>query len=140
MTTTMAIAALALAMLLGVMLFFSLLVAPLVFRCLEARQAGRLIRAMFPWYYAVLSALSLIAAVILAPARPWLAMVAALVLAGAIFARQWLMPRINAASDASQSGDTSARARFGRLHGASVAVNGVQMLLVVFLLIAVTAL
>jgi len=140
MTATIATAGVALAMMLGVMLFFSFVVAPLVFRCLEATEAGRLIRAVFPWYYAVLIALSLIAAIILAPARPWLAMVTALVLAGAIFARQWLMPRINAASDASQSGDTGARARFGRLHGASVVINGAQMLLVVFVLIAVTAL
>ncbi len=138
MTGILETATVALAMLLGVMLFFSFVVAPQVFRQLEAAEAGRVIRALFPWYYAVVIALSLIATIALAPARPLVAGFVGLVLASALFARQWLMHRINAASDASQRGDSAARRRFGRLHGWSVVINLIQMVLVAVALVWVT--
>jgi hypothetical protein len=36
---------------LGAMLFFYFVTAPLIFGKLPSRQAGLLIRAVFPWYY-----------------------------------------------------------------------------------------
>ena len=46
----------------GSMLFFSCVVAPLVFIELDAAAASRFIRRLFPWYYAVVGALALIGA------------------------------------------------------------------------------
>jgi hypothetical protein len=46
----------------------------------------------------------------------------------AVFARQVLMPRINAARDLQLQGNAEAKRRFGRLHGISVALNFVQLI------------
>ena len=56
----------AVASLFGSMLFFSCIVAPLVFVELEAATAGRFIRRLFPWYYAVVGGLALLSAVCMA--------------------------------------------------------------------------
>ena len=42
----------------GSMLFFSFVMAPLIFIKLEIREAGKFVRAVFPWYYLVVIALS----------------------------------------------------------------------------------
>ena len=51
-------------MLLGAMLFFPSVVAPVVFTSLPEAQAGAFLRSMFPRYYAFMIALSLIAALL----------------------------------------------------------------------------
>ena len=120
---------------LGAMLFFSACVAPLVFLRLQPEIAGRFIRALFPWYYGfgvIGSGLSALLCADTAPTAAGLAFASALVF---LFARQVLMPAINAARDASMA-DAAAARRFDRLHRASVAVNIVQ---VVLLLSAFTA-
>lgn len=119
---------LAATLLLGGMAFFAAVVAPAVFRVLDAHGAGRFLRALFPRYYAWGLALSLLG---LAPAL--YAGSAAAILLGAVallflFARQWLMPRINASRDAGLAGDIAAMTRFRSLHRLSVAVNAAQML------------
>lgn len=129
------IALLALALLAGSMAFFSFVVAPLVFARLEPATAGRFIRELFPWYYAVVIGLSLVAAAALAPLLPVAALACGVVLIAGVFARQWLMPAINASSDRIR-GNPAARARFRRLHGLSVAINAVQLLLVFAALVA----
>ena len=48
--------------LLGAMLFFPSVVAPVVFTSLPEAQAGAFLRSMFPRYYAFMIALSLISA------------------------------------------------------------------------------
>lgn len=45
-----------------------------------------------------------------------------------LFARQWLLPRINASRDAGLVGDVAAMTRFRSLHRLGMAVNAVQML------------
>lgn len=120
------------ALLLGGMVSFSFFFAPMVFHALPKEQAGSLIGQVFPVYYwsgFVLSA----AALLLGGGRVdriALAAVAALFLAG-IFG---FLPRIEALRDLANAGDAAAKAAFGRWHGASMAVNLVQMIavLVVF--------
>ena len=44
---------------LGTMIFFSFVMAPLIFTKLEGEVAGKFIRIVFPWYYLFLGILSL---------------------------------------------------------------------------------
>ncbi|SDE36389.1 DUF4149 domain-containing protein [Belnapia rosea] len=123
-----ALSLLSLALLLGGMVFFAAVVAPLVFTRLPADQAGRFIRQLFPVYYLWLIATAGLAALALAPARPADALAMALVAALTLWLRQGLMPRINRLSDAAQAGDAAARPRFDRAHRLSVLLNLAQML------------
>ncbi len=123
------------AALLGSMLFFPVVVAPMVFRTLPAEQAGGFLRAMFPRYYAwgtALSGVALVVAIQLA-FLPFLLL--SLVVIGFVFSLGVLVPGINAARDemTSGGGEPAAR-RFRRLHGLSVVVNLVQIALLVALL------
>jgi hypothetical protein len=122
------LAALAAALLVGGMLFFAAMVAPMVFKVLDEATAGRFIRRLFPVYYLGMCAFAGVAAVAAAFARPVDAAVLALVALGFVYARQVLMPRINAMRDRALAGEAAADSRFQRLHGLSVWINGAQFL------------
>ena len=49
------------ALLFGSMVFFSAVMAPLVFTKLDAETAGRFIRQVFPWYYLTVITLAAVA-------------------------------------------------------------------------------
>jgi hypothetical protein len=129
------LALLAAAALFGGMLLFSFGVAPLVFRSFPAEEAGRVIRLAFSWYYLFVIATSALAAVLLLAATN---LPSALAMTGTaligLFARQVLMPRINAARERRAAGDGAAARRFGRLHGFSVLLNFVQLALAAYVL------
>jgi hypothetical protein len=116
--------------LLGAMLFFSGVMAPLIFTKLDADVAGRFIRQVFPWYYVTIIALGSLAALAVVFFRPADALVLAGVALAGIIARQHLMPRINRARDAVLAGDSAAERRFSRLHRVSVWINAVQIITV----------
>lgn len=118
----------ALSLLLGAMVFFSGVMAPLIFTKLHADEAGRFIRQVFPWYYLTVIILSGLAAFALLLFRPWDASALAGIAVTGVLARQVLMPRINRARDASLAGDTAARPRFSRLHRLSVWINTLQII------------
>lgn len=126
------IAGLALALAFGGMTFFSAVMAPLVFTKLPFETAGGFIRQVFPWYYLTIGVVAVLAAAasLLAGAE-LVALMAALVAVGFWFARQVLMPRINAARDA------GADKTFNRLHRFSVLINGAQWLLLAAALVLV---
>ena len=115
--------------LVGSMLFFGIVVAPIVFRALPTDAAGDFLRALFPNYYLWGIALAVIAAAI-AAVSDW-ASSALCVLIAVMFgcARQWLMPKINLSRDAALGGDRTASVRFDKLHRLSVLINGLQLLL-----------
>jgi len=116
-----ALAVLLAATLFGGMALYSFGFAPFVFSALPAEQAGGLIRRAFPWYYLFVVGGALAAAVpFWALDRPAAAALAATAASG-LYARQVLMPAINAARDAGAS------RRFARLHGVSVAINFAQL-------------
>jgi hypothetical protein len=128
-------ALLATATLFGGMVLFSFGVAPLVFRFFPAEEAGRVIRLAFPWYYAFVIACSALGAILLlvegdARSTALLAIAAGI----GIFARQILMPQINAARAGRASGDAAAARRFGWLHGIFVLLNLVQLVLTAWVL------
>jgi len=109
------------ATLFGGMVVYSFGFAAFVFSALPADQAGTLLRRAFPHYYLFVVGASLAAALLFLP----LDGTAAWVLAGsavlAVYARQDLMGRINAARDAGE------KRRFAWLHGWSVVINFVQL-------------
>ena len=122
--------AITVATLFGSMAFFSCVVAPLVFIELDAATAGRFIRRLFPWYYAVIATLSLIATLSFAATLPVDAITMGLVFIGACVSREILMPRINRQSGAVAQGDISVQGSFDRLHRISVIINAAQMIAV----------
>ena len=118
--------------LIGSMLFFAVTVAPTVFRALPAEDGGKFLRRFFPQYYLwgiALGILCTLAALLSASAIA--AGLCALVTALFVYARQWLMPRINRARDRELDGDSAAGDAFKRLHLQSVLVNVVQLLLLI---------
>ena len=116
------------AALFGAMLFFSFIMAPLIFIKLDEAVAGRFIRAVFPWYYLVLLSLSLLAGLLLSTVAPLEAGVMLGCGSMAALSRQVLMPRINRFRDRALSGDPAAERRFEQLHRLSVVINSVQLI------------
>ena len=124
------------ACLLGGMLFFPSVVAPVVFKALPEEQAGAFLRAMFPRYYSFIILLGVAACVsyalaesgrggsVLAPTVG----ITGLVVVSTLWVKQSLLPKINAARDAELAGDASAVASFNTMHRLSVVINMVQLL------------
>src|SRR5262245_33345191 len=93
----------------GGMVFYSFGVAPFVFRSFPAEEAGRVIRLAFPWYYLFVIAVAALAAVlVLAAGDERSAVVMAIAALIGVFARQVLMPRIDAAREGRAAGDAAA--------------------------------
>ena len=128
-----------LAGLFGSMLFFSFVMAPLVFVKLEAETAGRFIRALFPWYYLVVLVLSALAGITLIGFAPLEAGVMWGVTSLAVFTRQILMLKINELRDESNAGNEVAEKRFNQLHRLSVVINFVQLAAVTLVLVRIAA-
>ncbi|WP_237213490.1 DUF4149 domain-containing protein [Falsiroseomonas oryziterrae] len=127
MTALALIALFAVAFLLGGMVFFAALIAPLVFRVLPADHGGRFIRTLFPRYYLWVLGMAGGAAVALLPLSSIDAGIMFVVAGLAWWLRQVLMPRINALSDKAKAGDAAAQREFDRAHRLSVAANLLQM-------------
>jgi zinc transporter ZupT len=87
----------------GIMVFFTIAVAPTVFKVLPQEWASKYVRNFFPKYYAFLGAVL-------------------------FFISLWVLtPAINRASDQGN------KKKFGILHGASVVVNFIQLGIFVYL-------
>ena len=114
--------------LVGSMVFFGVVVAPKIFQTLPPDHASVFLRSFFPGYYLwglVIAATS----TAIALRASWPAFLAcAAVTALFAYARQVLMPKINAARDAQLRGEQDASRRFDRLHLRSVLINGLQLL------------
>lgn len=127
-------------MLLGGMVFFPIVVAPIVFTSLPEVEAGQFLRSMFPRYYLFMIVFSVLAFVFYqtasGPALDLSATVCLLVALSTLWVRQSLVPRINNARDAQLSGDSEAGARFDRGHKLSVTINMVQLVGLVVILFA----
>ncbi len=119
---------LSVATLLGSMIFFSGVMAPLIFIKLEQGTAGRFVRSVFPWYYVVIGGLSAIGALSLAILHPLSSGLLAVIGIAAVVARQVLMPSINIYRDKMTDGDKGAERDFQRLHSLSVWINGGQVI------------
>jgi hypothetical protein len=125
---------------LGGMVFFSAIVAPVIFAQLPIAEAGKVVSALFPRYYVlgyIAGGLGLILAVYLCVMRTprlWWAM-AALALAIALgltfYAGQVVRPKVDAIRTVAEEAnpDPARRAEFDRLHRLSVIFNGAVMVL-----------
>jgi len=124
---------------LGGMLFFSVVVAPLLFRTLPVAQAGMAVGAIFPWYYTVgyvceglVVATSVVLAVVTRGSRRWVgvAVVAAATLGATLYAGLAIQPRAAALRPGLHAPDVSpaVRMEFDRLHRSAVQLNGAVLL------------
>jgi hypothetical protein len=124
------LAALGLAALVGGMLFFGAVMAPLVFTHLPRDTAGTFIRAAFPFYYGYLIVASAIGA-----AGYWLnrhivpALALLLILLVTAWLWLWFIPHLDALRVA---GNT---AGFNRGHAESVWINGAQLIVALAVLV-----
>ena len=124
------------ALLLGSMIFFAAVIAPSVFKLLEAEQAGIFLRGLFPRFYlwgAVMSVLALLLSLWTSPAN---ILLVAIVLLGFVYSRQFLTKRINAARDRWLASDAANdKIAFDRLHKQSVMINLIQMFLLLVIIV-----
>ena len=111
----------------GIMLFFSVAVAPTIFMVLPAEWSAAYVRKFFPKYFLFLGVTSSIAAAL---HRLPIAQISLGVCAlGFFFSVFWLTPRINQARDAK---DEKA---FNFLHYTSVGLNLLQLAVMIWLLV-----
>jgi len=123
--------------LLGSMVFFAMVVAPTAFKALDKNQAGSYLRAVFPNFFLWGAVLSLIILGVCLLHSPKGSVLMAFVLAGFVYSRQWLTPKINAARDLLNESDSPQyKARFDALHRQSVIINVAQMVVLIALIIA----
>ena len=116
---------------LGMMIFFSFIVAPVIFKVLDAVNAGKFVRKIFPFYYMInLIILSLVVILFIYKSQInidfYLVLFLALLFAFLLFI---LMPMINKFKDNNEDN------KFDFSHKLSVILNFVQMVGLIYLLI-----
>jgi len=117
-------------MILGIMLFFSFVIAPVVFTTLDENNARKFIRRIFPFYYNVnlgISFIVLITFILLSKVGVdfYLILVITVLFATSNYV---LMPLINKYRDEKQD------KKFKYSHFLSVLINFVQMICLIFIL------
>ena len=115
---------------LGIMLFFSFVVAPVVFTTLDEQNARKFIRRIFPYYYNVNLGISFIVLLILLftsnfEIKFYLILVVAILFA---ISNYLLMPMINKFRDENQD------KKFKYSHLISVIFNFIQILILIVIL------
>ena len=111
----------------GIMLFFTVVVAPTVFKALPVEWSSKYVRNFFPKYYACLGLITT-ACIFTAPDSVSKVLLAICALLFA-FTLLYLTGKINEAKDQGQS------RRFHVLHGASVVINLFQLITFIYLLV-----
>ena len=116
---------------LGIMLFFSFAVAPLIFKVLEENQARKFVRTMFPYYYSInLILVSLICIFLIYKNFInfdfYLLISVAILFAISLFI---LMPMINNARDLKKE------IKFKYLHTGSVIINFLQIFILLYVVL-----
>ena len=115
-----------LAAVVGIMIFFTIAVAPTVFSVLPKEWSSAYVRKFFPKYYLILGLLCLIAALLSTDQMITFSAYACSVLFA--FSLWVLTPRINHAKD------NDLKKRFGYLHGLSVVINLIQLVVLIYVL------
>ena len=118
-------------MILGIMLFFSFVIAPVVFTTLDDENARKFIRRIFPFYYNVNLVISFIVLLTFFFLSKFGIKFILILIITILFAisNYYLMPLINKYRDEKQN------KKFKYSHFISVIINFVQMILLVLLLI-----
>ena len=118
-------------MILGIMLFFSFVIAPVIFTTLDDENARKFIRRIFPFYYnvnLVISSVVLLTFFFLSKFGIEFILILTITILFAI-SNYYLMPLINKYRDEKQN------KKFKYSHFISVVINFIQMIFLVFLLI-----
>lgn len=111
----------------GIMLFFSVAVAPTIFMVLPPEWSAAYVRKFFPKYFLFLGITSAVAAALHSLA--WVQISLAVCAVVFFFSVFWLTPRINLARDNKQL------KTFNRLHYASVGLNLLQLAAFILILV-----
>ena len=116
---------------LGIMIFFSFVVAPVTFTSLDEDSARKFIRRIFPYYYNVNLVLSIIVTLFYIFNKYYEFNFFLILIVGILFAVSSfiLMPLINKYRDEKQD------KKFKYSHFVSVVINFLQMIFLVFILI-----
>ena len=118
-------------MILGIMLFFSFVIAPVVFTTLDDENARKFIRRIFPFYYnvnLVISFIVLVTFFFLSKFGIEFILILTITILFAV-SNYYLMPLINKYRDEKQN------KKFKYSHFISVVINFIQMIFLIFLLI-----
>ena len=112
---------------LGIMLFFSFAVAPVIFKVLEENDARKFVRTIFPYYYLI----NLLICIFLFYKNFisfdfYLLAIVAIMFAISLFI---LMPMINNARDQGKE------KKFKYLHAFSVIINFLQIIILIYVLV-----
>lgn len=110
----------------GIMLFFTVVVAPTVFKVLPVEWSSKYVRNFFPKYYAFLGFITLVTVFTEQNPIGRLYLISCAVLFA--FTLFFLTGKINAAKDAGRE------KQFHILHGLSVFINVVQLCIFIYLL------
>ena len=116
---------------LGIMLFFSFAVAPIIFKVLKENEARKFVRTIFPYYYLInLMLISLICIFLFTKnfinLDFYLLSSVAILFAISLFI---LMPMINNSRDQKQD------IKFKYLHMTSVIINFLQIIILIYVLV-----
>ena len=116
---------------LGIMLFFSFIVAPVTFTTLNEENARKFIRKIFPYYYNVNLGIGILATLIFVFFKSFNLDFFLILLVTLLFAlsNYVLMPLINKFRDSNQDKN------FKISHFVSVVINFLQMILLIIILI-----
>ncbi len=124
------LAALGLSLMIGGMVFFGAIIAPLVFTKLPPDISGPFIRAIFPRYYAFIAAAAFLGMIgFILRGETFSGFILLFVIAAVLWAWLWLIPHLNAWRDA---GNMLA---FDRGHKASTWLNGAELIAAAWLLL-----
>lgn len=112
----------------GIMLFFTVVVAPTVFKVLPVEWSSAYVRSFFPKYYASLGIITIVCVFIETEAlNKILLAICASLFAFTLF---YLTDKINKAKDSGQT------RQFHVLHVLSVVINLLQLVIFIYLLVA----
>ena len=122
--------------LIGFMLFFVIVVSPVIFKTLSQEDAARFLRAIFPRLFLVGLFTSLImVGLSLVGEKQDLALISTVIAAGFAVNCFVLTPNINKMRDAVLAGDAQKERNFKILHLLSVAIFVVQIFAAVFVIV-----
>ena len=115
---------------LGMMLFFSFVIAPVIFKVLDANNAGKFVRKIFPHYYMINLIILSIAVLLLFYISSinldfYITLVIAILFAFSLFV---LMPLINKFKDSNEE------KKFKYSHALSVIINFIQIIGLIYLI------
>ena len=121
--------------LLAIMIFYSFGIAINVHRTLDKENAGKLLRKLFPIYFLWGIVISITAEIIyLLEGLNVQAFIMAIIVIGYLYSRQILVPKLNKNRDLANKGDENSKKIFTSVHFQCVAINLIQMILLIFIL------